>query len=161
MILLHLHQAEWDAPFRIPPLEVELLPTGVAQLLRPDENEREELEGNFRGRLPLVGVNRPEQLADAQRFRDRRPVLGHDRRQRVLQIQSRVSLGSAGREGIAEDLAGAALGLVGRLVRAPGLDALQRSQEIARLYLPNRSGAHRRPQELQQLPAGFPERDRR
>ena len=84
----------------------------------------------MRRRLPLVAVNRPEQLAHARRLGDRSVVFLHDWRQCGAQADSGVVLCPAGRNGQVEDATQLPLHAVRRVVNAGGLDAPKNGQEV-------------------------------
>ena len=70
--LAHLHL--WTRDIPLLGLEVKLRPFGTTQLTGPSEEQGRQLEGTLCRELAAVAVDRPQQLADLGRVRDRGEV---------------------------------------------------------------------------------------
>lgn len=80
---VHLHALGRDAPFRF--LEVDFGPFRESKLKRSQDHERRQLQSTARLGLPVIAIDRQEELTHLIGIRDRRVVFHDDRRQRVSQ----------------------------------------------------------------------------
>lgn len=101
---VHLHGFGRDPPDGLG--KIEFPPAGVPQFARSYEQQRRELEGHSRGRLPAVPVDAAQELPDLVRLSDGRPVSDGRCRQRPAQVERDIPRRPVRGDGVAEDHAG-------------------------------------------------------
>ena len=104
MRLALLHSFGGDRPERI--VKIDLAPFRRSHLARSLIDVRREAQRQLRHRLAGIGVDRPQQLPEANRIGDGCMVLGDRRNQCTLQRLGRIDRRASRRYGVTENAAG-------------------------------------------------------
>lgn len=122
MLFPHLHSNRRDAPLRA--RQVELGPLCFAEFAWPHEKEWRELQSVLGRSLPVIPIDRTEQLANSSRIGNRWMVSDDHWRERTSKIRCDVALCASGGDRITENLTAFRTQPVRSLIDASGLDPL-------------------------------------